>query len=102
VLLTVRNFAEPVFAPIISNRSAEPIGIVVNPGLRSAAGRLEEVDCTCRIEPGTENEFIGYYRAYANSGVRITTPDGRSVTFADVAGESSPRSGASPLRINPR
>jgi hypothetical protein len=102
VVVSARTLAQPVFAPMISNRGTDPIRVIVNVGLRNASGLSEEVECGCRIEPGAEEEFIGYYRAYANSGVRVITPDGRSSTFDEVAGDASPRSGAIPLRVTRR
>ncbi len=102
VILSVRTLAQPVFAPLISNRSTDAVRVVVNAGLRDQDGMIAESECLCRILPSAEDEFIGYYRAYANSAVSLISSDGRSVTFSDVAGESSPRSGAIQLRLSPR
>jgi hypothetical protein len=102
LVVTVGNFAEPLFAPLITNADDHEIEVIVNPGLRSAQGRSEEAHCGCLLGPSVEGSFIGYYRAFANSSVRIVGSDGRSVTFTDVARESSPRSGGIPLRITAR
>lgn len=102
LMITVRDLQTPVFAPIVTNRGRDALDAMVNVGLRDAAGAPQEASCSCQIQPNVEDQFIGYYRAFANSNVRLASSNRRGVTFENVAAESSPRSGAFALRIGDR
>jgi hypothetical protein len=66
------------FAPLITNATAELLRVTVNAGLEGA------VDCGCAVRPGARRVFIGYYRLYGNSTVRVRDSLGRSATFRDL------------------
>jgi len=73
-----------VFAPLISNATTEPLGVIVNAGLISA------MPCNCRVNPGATRAKIGYYPLFKNSTVQASSPVGTVATFRDL-GESVDR-----------
>jgi hypothetical protein len=83
------------FAPLITNDTDQLLRVTVNAGLDGAR------DCGCAVRPGTKRVFIGYYRAYLNSTVRATTPEGSTATFRDLGPEAERRGWTVGLRFTP-
>lgn len=83
----------PMFAPLITNATGEPLRIVVNDGLR------DRVDCACQVPPDAVRIPIGFYPLFANSTVRATAGAGRSALFRDLGREVEPVSGLVSLRF---
>jgi len=65
----------------------------VNAGLEGA------VDCGCAVRPGARRVFIGYYRLYRNSTVKVRDGSGRSATFRDVGPQVTSADGTIGLRF---
>jgi hypothetical protein len=83
------------FAPLITNDTPGLLRLVVNAGLDGAR------DCGCAVRPGAKRVFIGYYRAYLNSTVQATAPDGSTATFRDLGPEAARRGWTVGLRFGP-
>jgi hypothetical protein len=81
------------FAPLVTNQSRRLLRITVNAGLQGAR------DCGCRVRPGAERVFLGYYRLYQNTTVRATDPQGRAATFRDLGPEARSRGWTVGLRF---
>jgi hypothetical protein len=81
------------FAPLITNATGRPLTVIVNAGTPAA------MPCNCTVPPDTTRMHVGYYRLFSNSTVRVEDAEGRSATFADIAGEVNRRSGALGLRF---
>jgi hypothetical protein len=90
---TAEGASTPVFAPLITNATGQPLSVVVNPGTAAA------VDCRCTVPAGATRMPIGYYRLFRNSTVRVTAPDGRSAVFPGFAEAVERGSGEVGLRF---
>jgi hypothetical protein len=75
---TNRGTGIDYFAPLITNATSELLRVTVNAGLEGA------LDCGCGVRPGARRVFIGYYRLYGNSTVRVRDSLGRSAIFRDL------------------
>ncbi len=82
-----------VFAPLITNSTAEPLGVIVNAGLVNA------MPCNCRVNPGATRARIGYYPLFKNSTVQASSPVGTVATFRDLGPSVDRESGAVGLRF---
>ena len=82
------------FAPLITNGTEEVLRATVNAGLEGA------VDCGCGIRPGARRVFIGYYRLYQNSTVRVRDEKGRTATFQDLGPRVTAADGTVGLRFD--
>jgi len=85
------------FAPLITNASTKPLRVTVNAGLEGA------VDCGCAVRPGARRVFIGYYRLFQNSTVRVRAVEAgvaaRSATFRDLGPQVTTPDGTVGLRF---
>ena len=81
------------FAPLITNATGDLLRPTVNAGLEGA------VDCGCAVRPGARRVFIGYYRLYRNSTVKVRDGSGRSATFRDLGGQVTSADGTIGLRF---
>jgi hypothetical protein len=81
------------FAPLITNATSEVLRATVNAGLEGA------VDCDCGVRPGARRVFIGYYRLYQNSTVRVRDGTGRTATFQNLGLQVSSADGTVGLRF---
>jgi hypothetical protein len=81
------------FAPLITNGTGEVLRATVNAGLEGA------VDCGCGVRPGARRVFIGYYRLYQNSTVRVRDGTGRTATFQNLGPQVSSADGTVGLRF---
>ncbi|MFL5496316.1 MAG: hypothetical protein ACJ8DC_18170 [Gemmatimonadales bacterium] len=84
------------FAPLITNASSQALRVTVNAGLRGA------VDCGCAVRPGTRRVFIGYYRLFRNSTVRVTGAGGVTAAFVDLGPRVTAVDGTVGLRFDDR
>jgi hypothetical protein len=81
------------FAPLITNATSQILRATVNAGLEGA------VDCDCGVRPGARRVFIGYYRLYQNSTVRVRDGGGRTATFQNLGPQVSTADGIVGLRF---
>lgn len=84
------------FAPLITNATSQPLRVTVNAGLRGA------IDCGCAVRPGTRRVFIGYYRLFRNSTVRVTGAGGMMAAFVDLGPQVTAVDGTVGLRFEDR
>jgi hypothetical protein len=84
------------FAPLITNATSQPLRVTINAGLRGA------VDCGCAVRPGTRRVFIGYYRLFRNSTVRVTGAGGLTAEFVDLGPRVTAVDGTVGLRFEDR
>jgi len=91
-----RDTEQPVFAPLISNSTSEPLAVTINAGLVTAQG------CDCRVNPGAVRARIGYYPLYQNSTVQAATPAGGIATFRDLGASVDRVNGTVGLRFEPK
>lgn len=82
-----------LFAPMVTNTTDVPLGIIVNAGLAGAA------DCGCSIPPGASRVHIGYYPLFRNSTVEARHPSGARAIFHDLGAQVERASGAVGLRF---
>ncbi|HWA59173.1 MAG TPA: protein kinase [Gemmatimonadales bacterium] len=82
-----------VFAPLVTNATAEPLGVIVNAGLVNA------MPCNCRVNPGATRTRIGYYPLFKNSTVQASSPVGTVATFRDLGEKVDRQTGAVGLRF---
>jgi hypothetical protein len=80
------------FAPLITNATSQSLRVTVNAGLVGA------LDCGCAVRPGARRVFVGYYRLYQNSTVRVRS-GGREATFRDLGPQVTTRDGTVGLRF---
>jgi serine/threonine protein kinase len=85
--------ATAVFAPLITNATTEPLGVLVNAGLVNA------MPCNCRVNPGATRARIGYYPLFKNSTVQASSPVGTVATFRDLGTSVDRETGAVGLRF---
>ena len=81
------------FAPLITNATDEVLRTTVNAGLEGA------VDCGCAVRPGASRVFIGYYRLYQNSTVRVRDGQNRTATFQNLGPQVTAADGTVGLRF---
>jgi hypothetical protein len=86
----------PVFAPLVTNATTEPLAITVNPGTINAQA------CDCRVNPGATRAKIGYYHLFLNSAVEARVSGGAVATFRDLAPHVDRTSGSVGLRFESR
>ncbi|MEO8449765.1 MAG: serine/threonine-protein kinase [Gemmatimonadota bacterium] len=86
----------PMFQPLITNNSSQPLTVSVNAGTTFAR------DCACVVSPGSVRQSIGYYALYRNTAVQVTDPAGRKATFRDLGPEASKRGGPLGLSFTDR
>jgi hypothetical protein len=84
------------FAPLITNATSQPLRVMVNAGLRGA------VDCGCAVRAGARRVFIGYYRLFRNSTVRVTGAGGVTAAFLDLGPQVTAVDGTVGLRFQDR
>lgn len=84
---------KPVFAPLVTNSSSQPLTLMVNAGTVNAQG------CNCTIPPGANRAHVGYYPLYLNSAVEASSPSGQTARFRDLGPEVDRSSGAVGLRF---
>ena len=89
----VRQGDADYFAPLITNASGDLLRVTVNAGLEGAR------DCECAVRPGANRVFLGYYRLYGNSTVRVRSPSGGEATFHDLGSQVRSRDGTVGLRF---
>lgn len=89
----VRQGDADYFAPLVTNASGDLLRVTVNAGLEGAR------DCECAIRPGANRVFLGYYRLYGNSTVRVRSPSGGEATFRDLGPQVKSRDGTVGLRF---
>jgi len=89
----VRQGDADYFAPLVTNASSDLLRVTVNAGLEGAR------DCECAVRPGANRVFIGYYRLYGNSTVRVRSPGGGEATFRDLGPQVKSRDGTVGLRL---
>ena len=90
----VRQGDADYFAPLVTNASADLLRVTVNAGLRGA------LDCECAVRPGANRVFLGYYRLYGNSTVKVRSPAGTEATFRDLGPQVRSRDGTVGLRFD--
>lgn len=84
---------KPVFSPLISNTTDQPLEITVN------AGTVTATPCQCRVNPGATHARIGYYPLFLNSSVQASTPSGATATFRDLGPQVDRTAGTVGLRF---
>jgi hypothetical protein len=84
------------FAPLITNATSQALRVTVNAGLRGA------VDCGCAVRPGTRRVFVGYYRLFRNSTVRVSGAGGVAAAFVDLGPRVTAVDGTVGLRFEDR
>jgi hypothetical protein len=89
----VRQGDADYFAPLVTNASGDLLRVTVNAGLEGAR------DCECAVRPGANRVFLGYYRLYGNSTVRVRSPGGSEATFRDLGPQVKSRDGTVGLRF---
>ena len=89
----VRQGDADYFAPLVTNASRDLLRVTVNAGLEGAR------DCECAVRPGANRVFLGYYRLYGNSTVRVRSPAGAEATFRDLGPQVRSRDGTVGLRF---
>jgi hypothetical protein len=89
----VRQGDADFFAPLVTNASSDLLRVTVNAGLAGAR------DCECAVRPGANRVFLGYYRLYGNSTVRVRSPGGGEATFRDLGPQVKSRDGTVGLRF---
>jgi len=85
-----------VFAPLVTNSTAEPLGVVVNAGLVNA------MPCNCRVNPGAVRARIGYYPLFKNSTVQASSPVGTVATFRELGPSVDREAGTVGLKFEPK
>ena len=89
----VRQGDADYFAPLVTNASSDLLRVTVNAGLEGAR------DCGCAVRPGANRVFLGYYRLYGNSTVRVRSPGGAEATFRDLGPQVKSLDGTVGLRF---
>ena len=89
----VRQGDADYFAPLVTNASGDLLRVTVNAGLEGAR------DCECMVRPGANRVFLGYYRLFGNSTVRVRSPSGAEATFLDLGPQVKSRDGTVGLRF---
>jgi serine/threonine protein kinase len=86
----------PVFAPLVSNGTNQPLAITIN------AGTVNSQTCDCRVNPGATRARIGYYPLFVNSSVQAQIAGGATATFRDLGSQVDRSTGAVGLRFEPK
>jgi hypothetical protein len=93
VAASSRTSDHAFFAPLVTNASATPLRVTVNAGLQGVT------DCGCAVRPGARRVFLGYYRLYRNSTVRVQGSTGGIAEFRDLGPQVTSADGTVGLRF---
>lgn len=86
----------PMFAPLVTNTTTEPLQLTIN------AGTVNAQPCGCTVPSGAVRAHIGYYPLYLNSSVEASAPSGRTARFRDLGANVDRTSGTIGLRFEPK
>ena len=86
----------PMFAPLVTNTTTEPLELTIN------AGTVNAQPCGCTVPSGAVRAHIGYDPLYRNSSVEARAPSGRTARFRDLGANVDRANGTVGLRFEPK